>query len=133
MFVIFSELDEVGPFDGKGSIMQGILSRWLKSRWGRRRIGLLALVEIASKCLGRANQETAEDPIGSLGHHLDEHGIRCGTLEMLRENLCEARRARLPAPSLFDALVFATANHFEAKVSTGDEHVKSLPETLWMG
>jgi len=33
-------------------------------------------------------------------------------------------------PSLFDALVLATAREYDSKVVTGDEHFRGLPETL---
>ncbi len=35
-------------------------------------------------------------------------------------------------PSLFDAIVLATARTNEAKVLTGDEHFEKLPETIWI-
>ena len=44
-----------------------------------------------------------------------------------------ARRVGARTPSLFDAIVLATARVLEAKVVTGDEHLKNLPETLWTG
>lgn len=36
-------------------------------------------------------------------------------------------------PSLFDAIVLATTRLLNAKVITGDEHFKDMPETLWIG
>lgn len=45
----------------------------------------------------------------------------------------EAKRARLRAPSLFDAIVLATAKLDKAKVLTGDEHLKNQSEVIWMG
>jgi predicted nucleic acid-binding protein len=36
-------------------------------------------------------------------------------------------------PSLFDAIVLATARLLNAKVVTSDEHFKHMPETLWRG
>jgi len=44
-----------------------------------------------------------------------------------------ARREGVGAPSLFDAVVLATARVLKAKVVTGDEHFKNLPETMWIG
>ncbi len=44
----------------------------------------------------------------------------------------EAEKARLRTPSLFDAIVLATTKLLQAKVLTGDEHLKKLPETLWI-
>ena len=44
----------------------------------------------------------------------------------------KARREGAEAPSLFDALVLATARVLDARVVTGDEHFKNLSETLWV-
>jgi len=48
-----------------------------------------------------------------------------------------AHAQRLPAgsrePSLFDAIILATARVNRAKVLTGDVHFRDLPETLWLG
>jgi predicted nucleic acid-binding protein len=43
-----------------------------------------------------------------------------------------AKKEKLKAPSLFDAIVLATAKAFKAKVLTGDEHFRNLPETSWL-
>lgn len=43
-----------------------------------------------------------------------------------------AKKEKLRAPSLFDAIVLATAKVLEAKVLTGDEHFRNLPETSWL-
>jgi hypothetical protein len=43
-----------------------------------------------------------------------------------------AKKEMQKAPSLFDAIVLATGRVFEAKVLTGDEHFRNLPETLWL-
>lgn len=45
----------------------------------------------------------------------------------------KAKAEGLKKPSLFDALVLATARRNNARMLTGDEHFKELPETLWMG
>jgi predicted nucleic acid-binding protein len=39
----------------------------------------------------------------------------------------------LRKPSLFDGIVLASARQNDAKVLTGDEHFKGLPETVWVG
>jgi predicted nucleic acid-binding protein len=47
-----------------------------------------------------------------------------------------ARRAEekgLKPPSLFDAIILATARTLNAKIITGDEHFRDLDETLWIG
>lgn len=43
-----------------------------------------------------------------------------------------ARKRKLRSPSLFDAIVLAIARKLKAKVITGDEHFRSLPETIWI-
>ena len=45
----------------------------------------------------------------------------------------KARKAGISDPSLFDAMVLATARVLKAKVITGDRHFKNLNETLWLG
>jgi len=45
----------------------------------------------------------------------------------------KAKTEGLKPPSLFDAIVLATARLLNAKVVTGDEHFKGMPETLWIG
>ena len=44
----------------------------------------------------------------------------------------EAKRRRLATPSLFDAIPLAVARLLKAKILTGDEHFRNLPETIWM-
>jgi predicted nucleic acid-binding protein len=43
-----------------------------------------------------------------------------------------ARKNKLNAPSLFDAIVLATGRSLEAKIVTGDEHFRLLDETVWI-
>jgi predicted nucleic acid-binding protein len=42
----------------------------------------------------------------------------------------KAKRERRRSPSLFDAIVLATAREYDSKVLTGDQHFESLPETI---
>jgi predicted nucleic acid-binding protein len=44
-----------------------------------------------------------------------------------------ARKGKLKSPSLFDAIVLAVGKVVKAKVVTGDEHFRNLPETVWIG
>jgi len=44
-----------------------------------------------------------------------------------------AKTRKLKAPSLFDAIILATAKALDAKLVTGDEHFKEIHETLWIG
>jgi predicted nucleic acid-binding protein len=43
-----------------------------------------------------------------------------------------ARKRKLNSPSLFDAIVLAVGRTTKAKIVTGDEHFRNLPETLWI-
>ena len=45
----------------------------------------------------------------------------------------KSRKSKLSTPSLFDAIVLATARSLKSKVVTGDEHFKNLSETVWVG
>jgi predicted nucleic acid-binding protein len=45
----------------------------------------------------------------------------------------QAASSGLRRPSLFDGIVLASATLNDAKVLTGDEHFKGLPETVWVG
>ncbi|MCL5949481.1 MAG: PIN domain-containing protein [Candidatus Bathyarchaeota archaeon] len=42
------------------------------------------------------------------------------------------RKTKLNSPSLFDAIVLATGRMLKAKILTGDEHFKFLPDTIWI-
>ena len=44
----------------------------------------------------------------------------------------KAKRERLRTPSLFDAIVLATAQEYDSSLVTGDEHFGSLPETIFL-
>lgn len=44
-----------------------------------------------------------------------------------------ARKGKLKNPSLFDAIVLAVGRVIKAKIVTGDEHFRNLPETMWIG
>ncbi len=44
-----------------------------------------------------------------------------------------ASSSGLRKPSLFDGIVLASAKRNKARVVTGDEHFKALPETVWLG
>jgi predicted nucleic acid-binding protein len=55
-------------------------------------------------------------------------GIR--SAEAFLELAEKAAKQRLQSPSLFDAIVLATARSHQAKVITGDEHLVGLPEVM---
>jgi len=42
----------------------------------------------------------------------------------------KATKEKLQRPSLFDAIILATARIHQAKVITGDEHLRGLPEVI---
>jgi len=42
----------------------------------------------------------------------------------------KARREKRKPPSLFYAIVLATARVYDSRVITGDEHLQELPETI---
>ncbi|MEM3697400.1 MAG: PIN domain-containing protein [Candidatus Bathyarchaeia archaeon] len=45
----------------------------------------------------------------------------------------KTKKEKLKAPSLFDAIILATAKTLNAKIITGDEHFKGLSQTIWIG
>ena len=45
----------------------------------------------------------------------------------------KAKNLKQNTPSLFDAIIHATAKSKGCKIITGDEHFKNLPEVLWIG
>jgi predicted nucleic acid-binding protein len=49
------------------------------------------------------------------------------------ELIKRAKNLKQNTPSLFDAIVYATARVKGCKVITGDEHFTSLPEVVWIG
>ena len=42
------------------------------------------------------------------------------------------KKLKLNQPSLFDAIILAMGRSLKAKILTGDQHFKNLPETLWL-
>lgn len=95
------------------------------------------LAEVARKYLREGmNQETVMDRLTII---TEASSITSISMETAMEAAkCymklsdEAKKARLRTPSLFDAIVLATTKLLQAKVLTGDEHLKKLPETLWI-
>ncbi len=45
----------------------------------------------------------------------------------------KAKSLKQNTPSLFDAIVLATAKINGCKIITGDEHFRDLPEVIWVG
>ena len=48
------------------------------------------------------------------------------------EMQANAKKLKLTLPGLFDAIILATGRSLNAKILTGDQHFKGLPETLWL-
>jgi len=96
------------------------------------------LAEIARKYLREGmNQDDIKDRLRIITEASDikpidtEVALEAAKSYMLLAN--EAKKQRLKAPSLFDAIILASAKLLEAKALTGDEHLKSFPETFWIG
>jgi len=97
----------------------------------------IVMAEIARKYLreganqqmisGRLKAITEGSDIASINIDIAFESARC-YMELSEK----AKTEGLRAPSLFDAIVLATARVLNAKVITGDEHFKNLPETLWI-
>jgi len=49
------------------------------------------------------------------------------------ELIKDAKSLKQNTPSLFDAIVYATAKVKDCKMLTGDEHFRNLPDVLWIG
>jgi predicted nucleic acid-binding protein len=48
------------------------------------------------------------------------------------EMQANAKKLKLTLPGLFDATILAIGKSLNAKILTGDQHFKNLPETLWL-
>ena len=85
--------------------------------------------EGAEEQIVRARLETisAASSIISISNELALEAAKC-YMELLRET----KKKKLSKPSLFDAITLATAKLLKAKVMTGDEHFKGLPQTIWI-
>jgi predicted nucleic acid-binding protein len=95
------------------------------------------LAETARKFLREGNDEntirewldliTAASNIAQIDPTLALEAAKCqGELSEI------AGRSKQNTPSLFDAIVLATARVKKCKVLTGNEHFKDLPETIWL-
>lgn len=95
------------------------------------------LAEIARKYLREGLQEaTVKKRLATIleaSEVLDiDEAIAVGSARAYLELFERSRSAGLRDPSLFDAIVLASARLTGAKVLTGDEHFKGLAETLWL-
>ena len=97
----------------------------------------IVLAETAKKFLREGNDEStvaewldiinAASNITQIDPALSLEAAKCH-LELVEK----AKRFKQNTPSLFDAIVLATARINQCKVLTGDEHFKDLPETIWL-
>ena len=95
------------------------------------------LAEIARKYLREGGDEeivdsrlqeiTGASNIVPVDTNLALESARC-----FSELSAKAHKSKQKNPSLFDAIVLATGRLLESKILTGDEHFKSLPETVWI-
>lgn len=95
------------------------------------------LAEIARKYLregvdeeivdSRLQEITGASNIVPVDTNLALESARC-----FLELSAKAHKSKQKNPSLFDAIVLATGRLLESKILTGDEHFKSLPETVWI-
>jgi predicted nucleic acid-binding protein len=96
------------------------------------------LAEIARKCLREGADEQTTDTrletittasnVTQIDAKVALEAARCYT-----QLVTNARKGKLKSPSLFDAIVLAVGRVVKAKVVTGDEHFRNLPETVWIG
>jgi len=97
----------------------------------------IVLAETARKFLREGNDEhtiaewldiiKAASNITQIDPTLALEAAKCN-----RELAEKAKRFKQNKPSLFDAIVLATARINQCKILTGDEHFKDLPETIWL-
>lgn len=98
----------------------------------------VVMAEIARKYLREAVEEqTVLERLKTIEETSDiapvDKNVAFESAKCYKELLEKAKTEGIKAPSLFDAIVLATARLLNAKVVTGDEHFKNLPETLWIG
>lgn len=74
----------------------------------------------------RLNQIASNSTITHLDSEIAFEAAKC-YLELEEYS----RKNKLNTPSLFDAIILATARSLSAKVLTKDQHFKSSPETIW--
>jgi len=61
-----------------------------------------------------------------------DSGLACESAKCYCDLSEQARKMRFNTPSLFDAIILGVARILNAKILTGDQHFKSLPETVWL-
>jgi len=91
------------------------------------------LAEIARKYLREGlDQQTVLARLREITEASDIIPINVESAKCYLELREKSEKDRIPDPSLFDAMILATARILKAKVVTGDKHFKNLNETLWL-
>lgn len=98
----------------------------------------IVLAEIARKYIREgADVQTINERLTAIEEISEvvpvDREIALGSAECYMLLAEKARREKLRPPSLFDAIVLATARTMKAKIVTGDQHFRGLDETLWVG
>jgi predicted nucleic acid-binding protein len=98
----------------------------------------IVIAEIARKYLREGvKEQTIFERLTAIEETSDiipiDKNIAVESAKCYLELLEKAKTDGLKQPSLFDAIVLATARTFNAKLVTGDEHFKNIQETLWIG
>ena len=95
------------------------------------------LAEIARKYIREGNEERMVDArleivnsASNIVHIKTKLALEAAKCYLELATKC--RRSRLNTPSLFDAIVLATGRSLKSKIVTGDEHFKSLSDTIWI-
>jgi predicted nucleic acid-binding protein len=96
------------------------------------------LAEIARKYVREGNEDRTVDArleiINSASNIVQvDNKLALEAAKCYLELATKCRKFKLNTPSLFDAIVLATARLLKSKVVTGDEHFKNLSETVWIG
>ena len=97
----------------------------------------IVLAEIARKYVREGVEDTI---IKSRLHQIDDSSnivcldteIALSAAKCYIEMQANAKKMKLTLPGLFDAVILATGRSLNAKILTGDQHFKNLPETLWL-
>jgi predicted nucleic acid-binding protein len=97
----------------------------------------IVLAEAARKFFREGNDENtiAEwlDIISSASNIIQiDQAVALEAAKCNSELVERAKRFKQNTPSLFDAIVLATARINQCKILTGDGHFKDLPETMWL-
>ena len=97
----------------------------------------VVLAEVARKYMREGiNDSIIEERLGQMEDASSIIGLDSQTALVAAKCYLEmearAKNQKQPTPSLFDAIVLAVGRALNAKVLTGDQHFKNLPETSWL-